>query len=693
MPLGESIAQLYVKLGLDTTDVEQGAKKAQTTFDDLGRKLAGALSIATLVQFGRTALDAFGDAERAITKVQSGLESMGRQGVWTLDELTGKARDLARTSIFDDDAILEGITSQLVTFGNIGTDSFDRAQQAAVDLASKMGIDLAQAAQIVGRALESPADASRQLRTANIILTEAQRETIKALQEGGDMAGAQALVFELLEAKVGGAGEAMAATSQGGIAQMQNAMGDLMEVVGEVVADVVVPLATGLTALARGLQDADGPARTFAVGLGLVAAAVGAVWLAFGPIGAAIVGISTALALLYSNWDEVVFFMESSWLQFKIVFLEAASMILGGIESFVNGALELVRPLAKWIGVDVPASVSIGSAALHDAASQAVRDLGELQARHRSAESAAAAMAAETQQAAAAVRDLGNAAAEQPARMAPWIGSLEKVQTRGLDPLITTSLAIPTTLDGVTSDLESTTLPAMESAISTSTGRMNRSFGEIGSAIRTDLTNALTGSLGPALDGLVPGFARVRGFFDELPALSMAINTAISEMMGSLLDYLVQVAAKILGIQTTTAAINATMGVSGSAGGAVSGGAATAIGGVLGLAAAGGVLVGVLGDLMGLWSLTGGGPSPAEIAAIIAGGGMLGPGGGGLPGGTTMDDVEDALGGLDWSYANGGVGFGAQGRSQQVNVYLDGRMIGQVAAENMPDVLNIYGAA
>jgi hypothetical protein len=267
------------------------------------------------------------------------------------------------------------------------------------------------------------------------------------------------------------------------------------------------------------------------------------------------------------------------------------------------------------------------------------------------------------------------------------------VQTEGLDPLITTSLAIPTTLDGVTNDLASSTMPAMEGVVSASTTRMRGFFGEIGTALRDDLSYALTGSVGPALDSLIPGFAKVRGFFDELPALSMAINTAISEMMGSLLDYLIQVAAKILGIQTTTAAINATVGVSGGAGGAVSGSAATAIGGVLGLAAAGGVLVAVLGDLMGLWSLTGGGPSPEQIAAIIAGGGMLGPGGGGLPGGTTMDDVEDALGGLDWSYANGGVGFGAQGRAQEINVYLDGRIIGQAAVENMPAILDVYGLA
>jgi hypothetical protein len=78
---------------------------------------------------------------------------------------------------------------------------------------------------------------------------------IKVMTEAGDVAGAQGVILGELESQFGGVARAAADTSTGAFVQFQNAMGDVKESLGGVIADAFAPLAEKLTDVAIAIAD------------------------------------------------------------------------------------------------------------------------------------------------------------------------------------------------------------------------------------------------------------------------------------------------------------------------------------------------------------------------------------------------------------------------------------------------------
>ena len=110
---------------------------------------------------------------------------------------------------FDDKAI-QRAANTLISFGDISAESLQQAMAVAVDLAPRFG-DVESAAEALAKSLVDPTTASRILKTAGIALTKAEKEQIKALVEGGEVAKAQAILLDKLSASTKG----LAAASQG----------------------------------------------------------------------------------------------------------------------------------------------------------------------------------------------------------------------------------------------------------------------------------------------------------------------------------------------------------------------------------------------------------------------------------------------------------------------------------------------
>ncbi len=96
-----------------------------------------------------------------------------------------------------------------------------------------MGGDLSAAAVQLGKALNDPVANLGELGRAGIQFSKEQKLVIKSLFEGGDAAGAQAMILEELTRQFGGSAEAAAKAAGGGIKQFTNALGDAQEVLGE----------------------------------------------------------------------------------------------------------------------------------------------------------------------------------------------------------------------------------------------------------------------------------------------------------------------------------------------------------------------------------------------------------------------------------------------------------------------------
>lgn len=141
------------------------------------------------------------------------------------------ATRLSRVTCFSDDTIIQGQT-MLLTFKEIGEDTFPRATEAMLDVAEMMGTDATSAAVMLGKALNDPIQGVAALRRVGIQMTEAQEDQIKAFMEMNDVASAQAIILGEIEGQFGGIARAAGDTLAGKRIIAKNAIMDFAEGIG-----------------------------------------------------------------------------------------------------------------------------------------------------------------------------------------------------------------------------------------------------------------------------------------------------------------------------------------------------------------------------------------------------------------------------------------------------------------------------
>lgn len=301
------IGALRVSLGMDSASFEKGLDGAQRTlnrfnrdmqklsakFTGIGQTLTLGLTVP-IAAFSATLMQGAKDAAHASGQVEAALKSMGDGGGKSLEGLKKQAEDLSKTSLFDDDLILTKVTANLLTFGNVAGDVFDRAQQAILDVSARMGGDLQAATLLVGKALNDPAKGLTALRRTGIQFTAAQETMIKSMIKAGDAAGAQAVMLGELERQFGGA--AAAARKADPMAAAMLDLGRAMGTLEAQMAPIIVGLAGIVTGLANVLESLS-PAQAQFTMIGLaVAAAVGPILIGVGMLISAVGTIAGLLA-------------------------------------------------------------------------------------------------------------------------------------------------------------------------------------------------------------------------------------------------------------------------------------------------------------------------------------------------------------------------------------------------------------
>lgn len=316
------IGSLKAVLGLDTAQFDTGWTSAQKRMRDAGQnmqRLGGQIATvgagftatltAPLIAAGFAASKAAVEAADALGQVDAALASMGNASRKTSEELAGLAEGLMRNSLYDDDDILRSVTANLLTFGNVAGAQFDRAQQAAVDLATRMKMDLQPATLLIGKALNDPVKGLTAMGRAGIQFTAAQKTMIKGMVEAGNVAGAQAIILSELEKQFGGAAKAAANTDP--YDRMRDSLNSMSEAAGGIVNRFIVPLFASVATLLDGFNQLSPAMQEFVViGAGIAAAlgpaliAIGAVVGAVGTLvstlgaGGALAGLGAVLAPL-----------------------------------------------------------------------------------------------------------------------------------------------------------------------------------------------------------------------------------------------------------------------------------------------------------------------------------------------------------------------------------------------------------
>mgnify|MGYP002622376113 CR=1 FL=1 len=318
--------KLSVTLTLNDKQFQSGLRKASKSMKKFGSGMKSAgRSLSTnltlpLVAFGAASIAAFDKQAKAIAQVEAGLRSTGATVGFTSKQLQQMAAGLQKKTLFGDEVILKDATAQLLTFTNITGTQFERTQMAALDLATRLDGDLKGASIQLGKALNDPVANLSALSRSGIQFSEEQKETIKTLAETNRLADAQTLILDELEKQYGGSAEAAAQAGAGGIIQLKNELGDLMEEIGEMLMPILIDLGEIFKDILGAFKSLSPESQKTTVVIGILVGALGPLLTVLGSIigvvmtlGIKFVAIAAAIAalalgILYvnDNWEAFI---------------------------------------------------------------------------------------------------------------------------------------------------------------------------------------------------------------------------------------------------------------------------------------------------------------------------------------------------------------------------------------------------
>jgi len=238
-----AVKNLIVRVGMDASELSKSMalsnkqmKQMSKSWKSTCKSITVALGVATAA-VGAFAISSVKDAmesENSIAQMNAVIKSTGGVAGMTTDELTKMSGALQKTTKYSDEQI-NAANSMLLTFTNIGEKTFPGATQAALDMAAALGGEPVDQSIRLGKALNNPIAGIGALTKVGVTFTEEQKNMIRAMQEGGDIAGAQAIILAELQKEFGGSAEAAGKTFAGQLAIASNALGEMKETIGKAV--------------------------------------------------------------------------------------------------------------------------------------------------------------------------------------------------------------------------------------------------------------------------------------------------------------------------------------------------------------------------------------------------------------------------------------------------------------------------
>ena len=270
---------LTVKIRGDASHLEKAMGKAKVGIGQLGNavKMAGVGIAAAGVAITAAAVAAGAFYSKMILVGEAALTSEARlenivkqMGVFgseskiVSDRLSDLADTQARAFGIDNKSIrltqakLATFKELLKTADDVGG-AFDRATQAALDMAAAGFGEAEQNAVQLGKALQDPIKGITALARSGITFTAQEREKVKALVESNQMLKAQDMVLSAIEKQVGGTSKATADAS----AMMKESYAQLVQ-------EFAKPFAMSITGLPDQLEGMFPKLKKFAGDAGLV---------------------------------------------------------------------------------------------------------------------------------------------------------------------------------------------------------------------------------------------------------------------------------------------------------------------------------------------------------------------------------------------------------------------------------------
>ena len=268
--LEKTVADLK-KVDKGTGDLDKNSKSLANTFKgemkeamslqgamkNLAGSVAGAVAITAVVaKLGsgiKDSIQGYYESAEATARLEGVWRATGGAAGVMVGALKNQALELQRLSGVSDETVMAAQTA-LQSYTSVTGDTFSRVIELAADFQA-MGEDMASAATNLGRALEKPAEATRSLRSLNIMLSDATEEAINKMVEQGDVAGAQAIILKEVESRVGGMAERMGSEAPAAAKKLREEIGNLQEGIGGMISGAFMPLNVWLTKSIAGMND------------------------------------------------------------------------------------------------------------------------------------------------------------------------------------------------------------------------------------------------------------------------------------------------------------------------------------------------------------------------------------------------------------------------------------------------------
>jgi hypothetical protein len=235
--------------------------KLQGSVGSLGRNfaVAGAAIAAAGAVIAKNA-QSLARIEAINAQTAQTIRSMGNASKISASEVETLAGSLESLTAVEAESIQEG-ANLLLTFGNIrnemgaGNDIFTQTTKIMVDMGVALKKGPVATATMLGKALNDPIKGMTALTRVGVSFTKQQIEQVKALQNSGDLMGAQKLILAELQNQYGGSGAAFAKTFTGQLELMGHELGTI----GEEATMAVMPALQDMVKELRALIPIIGP--------------------------------------------------------------------------------------------------------------------------------------------------------------------------------------------------------------------------------------------------------------------------------------------------------------------------------------------------------------------------------------------------------------------------------------------------
>jgi hypothetical protein len=189
------------KLGNRLGGVQAKAASLSKSLGGLATSAGAVTGALTAIAAGgalKSVMDTYANYQADIAKLEKGLQLLGGNAPKHLERLKKLASDLGEQTLFNEEDFNKGF-GLFTSFGNIAVEQYERVALAAADVAQQSGTDVSSALMQMAKAINAPSQGLTALNRAGVQFNDTQKEMIKSMEEVGNVAGAQEIIFKEID--------------------------------------------------------------------------------------------------------------------------------------------------------------------------------------------------------------------------------------------------------------------------------------------------------------------------------------------------------------------------------------------------------------------------------------------------------------------------------------------------------------